>query len=111
MLLSVRNLTSSFFLDEGELRAVNNVSFDIGEGQILALVGESGCGKTIVALSILDLIPSPGRVVSGNVEFEGQVQLSRQGRCPAAEASIAGADYGPDKVTRRVESVDPCAVL
>ena len=78
MRLSVRNLTSSFFLDEGELRAVDDVSFDIEEGQILALVGESGCGKTIVALSILDLIPSPGRVVSGEVLFEGRDVLRMQ---------------------------------
>ena len=72
MLLSVRNLKSSFFLDEGELRAVDGISFDLDEGETLGLVGESGCGKTIVALSILDLIPPPGRVVSGQVLFDGR---------------------------------------
>ena len=78
MLLSVRNLTSSFFLDEGELRAVDGISFDVEEGQVLGLVGESGCGKTIVALSILDLIPPPGKVVKGEVIFEGR-DLLRMG--------------------------------
>jgi len=72
MLLDVRNLRSSFFLDEGELKAVDDVSFTIDRGESVALVGESGCGKTIVALSLLDLIASPGRVVSGEVLFEGE---------------------------------------
>ena len=69
MLLRVDDLAASFFLDEGELRAVDGVSFDVEEGETVALVGESGCGKTIVALSILDLIPSPGRIVRGRVLF------------------------------------------
>jgi oligopeptide/dipeptide ABC transporter ATP-binding protein len=72
MLLSVRDLKSSFFLDEGELKAVDGISFDIEAGETVGLVGESGCGKTIVALSLLDLIPYPGRVVSGRVALEGQ---------------------------------------
>ncbi len=72
MLLDVRHLRSSFFLDEGELKAVNDVSFTIDRGESVALLGESGCGKTIVALSVLDLITSPGRVVSGEVLFEGE---------------------------------------
>ncbi len=80
MLLDVRNLRSSFFLDEGELKAVDDVSFTIDRGESVALVGESGCGKTIVALSLLDLIASPGRVVSGEVLFEGEdlQQVSRE---------------------------------
>ena len=58
-LLAVRDLATTFFLDDGELRAVAGVSFEIEAGQTVALVGESGCGKTIVALSILDLVPLP----------------------------------------------------
>ena len=72
MLLSVRDLRSAFFLDEGELWAVDGISFDVEIGETVGLVGESGCGKTIVAHSILDLIPHPGRVVSGQVMFEGR---------------------------------------
>ena len=71
MLLSVRDLRSAFFLDEGELWAVDSVSFDVDAGETVGLVGESGCGKTIVALSLLRLIPHPGRVVSGRIMFDG----------------------------------------
>lgn len=59
-------------LDEGTLRAVDGVSFEIEERETVALVGESGCGKTIVALSIIDLIPPPGRVVRGRVLLHGE---------------------------------------
>jgi oligopeptide/dipeptide ABC transporter ATP-binding protein len=72
MLVEVKNLKSYFFLDEGVLKAVDDLSFCIAEQEAVALVGESGCGKTIVALSLLDLIPSPGRVVDGQMLFDGQ---------------------------------------
>ncbi len=72
MLLKVENLRSFFFLDEGILRAVDDISFGINEEETVALVGESGCGKTIVAMSIINLIPSPGRVVKGKIYFNGQ---------------------------------------
>jgi oligopeptide/dipeptide ABC transporter ATP-binding protein len=71
-LLAVTDLAASFFLEEGELPAVDGVTFEIEEGETVALVGESGCGKTIVALSILDLVPSPGRIVRGEVRFGGE---------------------------------------
>lgn len=72
MLLTVRNLASYFFLDEGLLKAVDGVSFDIRENETVALVGESGCGKTIVALSLINLIPPPGRIVGGQVLLSGE---------------------------------------
>lgn len=72
MLLSVRNLTSYFFLDEGVLKAVDDVSFDVAENGTVAIVGESGCGKTIVALSLINLVPAPGRVVHGSVVLDGE---------------------------------------
>jgi peptide/nickel transport system ATP-binding protein len=71
-LLDVQRLTTTFFLEEGPLPAVDDVSFVVGEGETVAIVGESGCGKTIVALSILGLVPLPGRIVSGRVIFEGR---------------------------------------
>ena len=72
MLLKVDDLAASFYLDEGELRAVDGVSFEIDERETVALVGESGCGKTIVALSIIDLVPRPGRVLRGRVLLRGE---------------------------------------
>lgn len=72
MLLSVRNLASYFFLDEGVVKAVDGVSFDINENETVALVGESGCGKTIVALSLINMIPAPGKIVGGQVLLSGE---------------------------------------
>ncbi|HXG42350.1 MAG TPA: ABC transporter ATP-binding protein [Dehalococcoidia bacterium] len=72
-LLSVRDLRTYFYTDEGVVRAVDGVSFDVYPGEIVGLVGESGCGKTVSALSILRLIPQPpGKIVSGEIWFEGQ---------------------------------------
>jgi oligopeptide transport system ATP-binding protein len=71
-LLKVRNLSTYFFTEDGVVRAVDGVSLDIHRGEIVGLVGESGCGKTVTALSIMRLIPSPpGRIVSGEIWFEG----------------------------------------
>jgi oligopeptide/dipeptide ABC transporter ATP-binding protein len=67
MLLRVRNLCSSFFLDEVELKAVDEVSFDIRGGETVALVGESGCGKSVVAVSLIRLLAPPGRIKSGEI--------------------------------------------
>src|SRR5512139_745237 len=73
VLLDVKNLSTHFLPDEGLIKAVDNVSFHIGEGETLGLVGESGCGKSVTALSVLRLIPTPpGRVVSGEIWLEGQ---------------------------------------
>ncbi len=71
-LLSVQNLTVSFSADEGRFKAVDDVSFTIGRGRSVGLVGESGCGKSVSALALTRLIPSPpGRIESGRVFFEG----------------------------------------
>jgi len=72
-LLEVRNLNVSFSTDDGVFRAVDNVSFHIRRGEVVGLVGESGCGKSVTSLSILKLIPSPpGQIESGQVYFKGQ---------------------------------------
>jgi oligopeptide transport system ATP-binding protein len=72
-LLEVKDLTTHFFTDDGVVRAVDGISYDLQEGETMGLVGESGCGKTVSALSILRLIPNPpGRIVGGEVQFEGE---------------------------------------
>jgi oligopeptide/dipeptide ABC transporter ATP-binding protein len=70
-LVEVSDLRTSFFLRRGEVRAVDGVSFSVQAGETLGLVGESGSGKSMVALSLLRLIPEPGRIVGGQVLFEG----------------------------------------
>ena len=72
-LLSVRNLSTHFFTQQGQAKAVQDISFDIAPGQTVALVGESGCGKSVTSLSILRLIPDPpGKIVGGQILFKGK---------------------------------------
>lgn len=71
-LLEVKNLRTYFFTSSGVLKAVDDVSFDIREGELVSLVGESGCGKSITALSIIRLVPPPGKIVSGEIFFKGE---------------------------------------
>src|SRR5260221_11871465 len=66
-LLSVRNLRTSFFQDEGTTKAVDGASFDVADGKTLGIVGESGCGKSVTAQSILRLVVPPGRIVDGEI--------------------------------------------
>ena len=67
LLIEVKDLRTHFFLDEGTVRAVDGVDFDIWRGQTLGVVGESGCGKSVTARSILRIVPKPGRIVSGEI--------------------------------------------
>jgi len=72
VLLSIEGLKVSFFTERGEVRAVDGVDYQVHEGKTLAVVGESGCGKSVTALSILQLIPDPpGRIVAGRICFRG----------------------------------------
>jgi oligopeptide/dipeptide ABC transporter ATP-binding protein len=77
LLLSVRELSTHFFTAEGVVKAVQEVGFSIKRGQTFALVGESGCGKSATAISIMRLVPSPqGKIVGGEIVFEGRNLLS-----------------------------------
>ena len=66
-LLELENLRTYFYTDNGVARAVDGVSFDVGVGETVGVVGESGCGKSVTALSILRLIRAPGRIEPGRV--------------------------------------------
>ncbi len=70
-LIEVKNLKTYFFTEEGVVKAVDGVSFDIFENEILGLVGETGCGKSVTALSILGLVRAPGRIMDGSITLKG----------------------------------------
>ncbi|WP_322798803.1 ABC transporter ATP-binding protein [Thermoflexus sp.] len=71
ILLEVRDLRTYFFTEDGVVKAVDGVSFHVRRGEILGLVGESGCGKSVTSLSIMRLITPPGRILGGQVLFDG----------------------------------------
>ena len=70
-LLSVRNLKTYFGLDEGTVKAVDGVSFDVNPGQVVGIVGESGCGKSVTIKSVLRIVEQPGRIVEGQILWRG----------------------------------------
>jgi oligopeptide/dipeptide ABC transporter ATP-binding protein len=69
--LQVKDLKTQFFTDDGVVKAVDGVSFDLHPGETLGIVGESGCGKSVTALSILRLVQEPGRITQGQIIFKG----------------------------------------
>ena len=70
-LIQIKNLKTYFFAEEGIVKAVDGVSFDIYKDEILGLVGETGCGKSVTALSILRLVREPGKIIEGNIIYNG----------------------------------------
>ncbi len=77
MLLEVKKLQTRFYTDDGVVKAVEGVSFDLDEGETMGLVGESGCGKSVTMLSVLRLIPNPpGLIIGGQVMFDGEDLLA-----------------------------------
>lgn len=93
-MLEVRNLTTEFTTDNGIVRAVDNISYYMDKGEIVGLVGESGCGKSVSQLSVLQLIPvPPGKIVSGEVLFEG-ADLLKYGADSEQMRSIRGGKIG-----------------
>ena len=71
-LLEVKDLHTSFFTDAGEVRAVNGVSFNLERGKVLGIVGESGSGKSVTAYSIMQILATTGKIVSGSIKYDGQ---------------------------------------
>ena len=92
-MLQVNNLTTEFDTDEGRVRAVDDVSFLAERGKMLGIVGESGCGKSVTALSIMRLLPQPtGQIISGSVLFQGkdltQISIREMERVRGARISM-----------------------
>ncbi|MEI6862189.1 MAG: ATP-binding cassette domain-containing protein, partial [Verrucomicrobiota bacterium] len=91
-LLSIRDLVAGFETDGGFLRAVDGVSFDVTAGQTVGVVGESGCGKSVTAFSIMQLLPRPqGKIIGGQILFEGR-DLARA--TPEEMRSVRAARIG-----------------
>ena len=86
-LLSIEGLQTTFRTQGGEIAAVDGVSLGVARGRTLGIVGESGCGKTMLSLSVMRLVPPPGRIAAGRVLFEGQDLLDLP---PAAMRDIRG---------------------
>ncbi len=77
-LLEIKDLKTYFFTEEGIVKAVDGVSFELYEGETLGVVGESGCGKSVTGLSILRLVPSPpGKILAGKIRFNGENLLEK----------------------------------
>ena len=91
-LLTVNGLSTEFRTERGIVKAVNNMSYYIDEGEIVGIVGESGCGKSVSQLSVMQLVPSPpGKVVSGTVEF-GDEDLLKYSRKSKEMCSVRGRE-------------------
>ena len=97
-LLSVKNLKTYFFQDEGTVKAVDGASFDVYPGKTLGIVGESGCGKSVTAQSILRIIESPGKIVEGTITLTrangSQVELTQLQPDSQDMRDIRGAEIG-----------------
>lgn len=77
ILVDVRDLQTYFYTDDGIVKAVDGMSFIIHKGEVLGLVGESGCGKSVASLSIMQLVEAPGKIVGGEIIFKGENLLTK----------------------------------
>ncbi|WP_206812352.1 ABC transporter ATP-binding protein [Paradesulfitobacterium ferrireducens] len=88
-MLEISNLTMAYATKRGNVKAVNGVNLSLGKGEILGLVGESGCGKSATLLTLLGLVPYPGKVINGSIKFQGEDLLEKK---PAEMRKIRGKD-------------------
>lgn len=95
-LLAIQNLTVAFPTEKGPAYAVNSLSLSIAPSQIVGVVGESGCGKSLTSLSVLGLVPSPGKIVNGSIHFEGEnlleLPVSRMRKIRGAKIALIPQD-------------------
>jgi peptide/nickel transport system ATP-binding protein len=94
-LLSVENLRTYFHTEDGTVRAVDGVSFDVQSGEIVGLVGESGAGKSVVVRSILRLVEQPGAIVGGEISFQGETLVGFEDGPDAGGPAVDGEDSLP----------------
>src|ERR1044072_1710549 len=92
ILLEIKGLKISFPLDEGTVRAVEGVDLTMRRGEVLGVVGESGCGKTITAQSVLRIIPSPGKIDAGQILFHAPRSRNSHGVVDIAKVSPTGRE-------------------
>jgi len=78
VLLDVRDLKTYFFTDDGVVKAVDGMSFTIHKGEVLGLVGESGCGKSVASMSIMQLVDVPGKIVGGEIILKAKTLLRKR---------------------------------
>src|SRR5580704_9796517 len=94
-LLSVRDLRVSFKMDEGTVRAVDGLSFDVFPGQVVGIVGESGCGKSVTMKAVLQLVEPPGRITNGEILYRqgaATIDLTRMNPRGAEMRALRGAE-------------------
>jgi oligopeptide/dipeptide ABC transporter ATP-binding protein len=114
-LLSVRDLKVHFFMDEGVVKAVDGISFDVFPGQVFGIVGESGCGKSVAMKAILRIVEPPGRIVSGQIllrrhpgDATGLARGNADGRRRVdAHGGPDGARNGAEEIVQDLAQLDP----
>jgi peptide/nickel transport system ATP-binding protein len=89
LLVEIKNLKTYFFLEEGTVRAVDGASLDIFRGETLGVVGESGCGKSVTAQSILRIVPDPGRIVGGEIIYHRRLDQDAGATHPTEEIRLS----------------------
>ena len=107
VLLEIKDLKTYFFLDEGTVRAVDGVDMEIRRGHTLGVVGESGCGKSITARSILRIVPKPGRIVEGEITLYRALETGENQSCSLAE-EVKLTDLDP--MGAEIRSIRGCQI-
>ena len=106
--LEVENLQTYFYTDNGVVKSVNGISFDVPKNSIVGLVGESGCGKSVTSLSIMQLVQAPqGQVVGGSIRFDTQdfVLDERGKKIPVYEKNVNGEIVYREKTDKKGEKI------
>ena len=104
MVLDIQNLKSHFFTMKGEVPAVDGVSIQVPAGKIIGIVGESGCGKSMTAMSVMGLLRYPGRVVGGTILLEGRAIMTKKKICERIRTSVLPTTCSPTFWTSTMEA-------